>query len=121
MLTLSTIIPVVGSIGVAIHWLMDARSVRKKTRLYHRVDKQIRTEAAAKFRKDDHSSSDWIEKELAKRLREGGIKDTDGIPVADFDAAMRIGSLPISKAAEADQWVLIITAITGVILMGLGL
>lgn len=120
MLIFSTIIPVVGSIGVAIHWLIDARLIRKKTCIYHRVDKQVRAEAAAKFSKDDLSSYDWIEKELTKRLNDYGVKETDGIRVGDIEAASRIGSLLMPKAQEIDQWVLIVTAVIGVILMGFG-
>jgi hypothetical protein len=121
MLLLSTVVPVAGSVGVAIHWLVKAWITGKKTRAYHCITDQITTEASAKFTKDDSRSYDWIEKETETRLKKGGFKTTDGLTVGDIDAASRVGAFPTSLSQQIDQWVLIITAVLGVILMGFSL
>jgi hypothetical protein len=120
MLLLSTVVPVTGSIVVAIHWLLTDCLVRRNTRTYHRIDGQVRAEAAAKFPENDRSSYDWISQEEEKRLQAAGFKNTGGISPSDFDAAQYVGSYPMPVAQHMDQWILIVTAIIGVILMGFG-
>jgi hypothetical protein len=117
---LSTIVPVAGSIGVAIHWLVNKWMVNKKTKIYHHIVKQVKEEAAAKLFENSQSSNDWVTQEQEKRLQAAGFKSTGGISPIDFDAAQYVGSYPMPVAQQVDQWVLIVTAIIGVILMGFG-
>jgi hypothetical protein len=121
MLMLSTVVPVAGSVGVAIHWLVKAWIVNKKTKTYHQTVRRIKEEARAKFSEDDPKSFDWVNQETNKRLAEKGFRKKTGMLVGDFSAASRVGAFLMPVAQQVDQWILIVSAIIGVILMGFGL
>jgi hypothetical protein len=121
MITWSTVVPVVGSLYVAIHWLVDAWKVNRKTKIYHQIDHAIREEAKSKFDDSDLTSFDWIRSETDIRLKAAGFKDDEGITMGDTAAASRVGSLKMPVAQQIDQWILIVSSIVGVVLMSLGL
>lgn len=106
--------------GVSVHCLITAWRNGRRTRAYHRIFRQVRTDAAAKSFNEGSPPDDWINLEFEERWRAAGFKDKDGIRVGDFDAAMYVGSLSVPISQQIDQWVLIISAITGVVLMSLG-
>jgi hypothetical protein len=119
MITLSTVIPVIGSLYVATHWLVSACYVTRKTKAYWRIGEELDKELEKKTFDTESAKQTWQREEFGKRLEREGIKGK--LSLGDLDIAIMLKSFPVPKAQQVDQWILIVTSVIGVILMGFNL
>lgn len=122
MLTLSTLVPVAAGLFVAGHVLVSAYSAKRERAFRTQTAITVEAEAEERFSGGRAGSSEWQRAETERRLKAKGY---DPYPASATYAAVQAAAATdrgtLSTGQQVDQWILIASAVAGVVLMGLGL
>lgn len=122
MLTFSTLVPVAAGLFVAGHVLVSSRSAKREHGFRAETMVAVGEEAIERFPDDVAACTDWRESEMKRRLEERGYEANPiRATYASVQAAAAMDRGTLSTGQQVDQWILITSAVAGVVLMGFGL